>query len=121
MDPVKDQSLLSRSPASFFFIVASSVFLSEASVMLLLYYLPRMSLVSEAIIDATLLIAIVSPVLYIFLFRPLVIHIREREQIEDVLHRNEEEQFKVMIRTSLDAFVITDPDGNILEVNDAYC
>ena len=121
MDPLKDQSLLSKSPASFFFIVSLSVFVSEASVMLLLYYLPRMSLISEAIIDATLLIAIVSPVLYFFLFRPLVVHIREREQIEDVLHENEEEQFKVMIRTSLDAFVITDPDGHILEVNDAYC
>jgi hypothetical protein len=86
MDPLKDQSLLSKSPASFFFIVSLSVFVSEASVMLLLYYLPQMSLIGEAIIDATLLIAVVSPVLYFFLFRPLVVHVREREQIEDVLH-----------------------------------
>jgi hypothetical protein len=72
---LKDQSLLSRSPASFFFIISLSIRL-EASVMLLPHYLPRMSLISEAIIDATLLIAVVSPVLY-FLFRPLVVHIRK--------------------------------------------
>lgn len=121
MDPKKDQSLLSKNPASFLLIVAISVFISEALVMLLLYYLPPLSLVGEAIMDATLLVALVSPVLYFFLFRPLVLHIREREQIEDVLHKNEEEQFKVMIRTSLDAFLETDMSGRILEVNDAYC
>ncbi|MDO8206273.1 MAG: ATP-binding protein [Gallionella sp.] len=89
--------------------------------MLLLYQLPERSLISEAIVDATLLVAFVSPALYFFLFRPLAIHIRERDQIEDVLHKNEEEQFKVMIRTSLDSFLITDMRGHILEVNDAYC
>ncbi|MDO8312822.1 MAG: ATP-binding protein [Sideroxyarcus sp.] len=89
--------------------------------MLLLYFLPPLSLIGEAIIDATLLVALVSPALYFFLFRPMVMHIREREQIEDVLHRNEEEQFKVMIRASLDGFLVTDMRGRILEVNDAYC
>ncbi len=110
-----------KSPASIFLVVALSVFISEASVMLLLYYLPERSLISEAIVDATLLVALISPALYFFLFRPLAIHIRERERIEEVLHKNEEEQFKVMIRTSLDAFLITDLQGRILEVNDAYC
>lgn len=35
--------------------------------------------------------------------------------------KEEEEQFKMMIRTSLDGFWITDERGNLLEVNDAYC
>jgi PAS domain S-box-containing protein len=122
---VQNQSFRLKSPASIFFIVALSVFISEASVMLLLNYLPRylpeQSLFGLALDDATLLVMLVSPTLYFFLFRPLVSHIREREQIEDVLRRNEEEQFKVMIRTSLDAFLITDMQGGVLEVNDAYC
>ena len=121
MEPLPDQSLLSKSPVSFFLIVALSVFISEAAVMLLLQLQPERSLFGMAIIDAALLVALVSPMLYFFLFRPLVAQIREREQIEEVLHKNEEEQFKVMIRTSLDAFVITDVNGQILEVNDAYC
>ncbi len=117
----QNQSLLWKSPVSMLLIVALSVFLSEASVMLVLYSLPRLSLVGDAIVDATLLVVLISPALYFFLFRPLVIHIREREAIETVLHRNEEEQFKVMIRASLDAFLITDMNRRILEVNDAYC
>ncbi len=121
METPHNHSLLLKSPLSVLLIVALSVFIAEASVMLLLYYLPRLSLVGDAIADASLLVVLVSPALYYFLFRPLVTHIREREKIEKVLHKNEEEQFKVMIRTSLDAFVITDVDGKILEVNDAYC
>ncbi len=121
MYKLQNQSFLLKSPLSIFLIVALSIFIAEASVMLLLYSLPRLSLISDAILDASLLVALVSPALYFFLFRPLVIHIRNREQIEDVLHQNEEEQFKLMIRTSLDAFLITDIQGHILEVNDAYC
>ncbi len=121
MYTLQNESLLLKSPAVILLIVCLSVFISEAAVMLVLYSLPGLSLVSESVIDATLLVAVVSPALYFFLFRPLVIHIREREHIEEVLHKNEEEQFKVMIRTSLDAFVITDLSGRILQVNDAYC
>lgn len=51
----------------------------------------------------------------------MVAHIRERGKIEGVLHKNEEEQFKLMIRASLDGFLITDMRGNFIEVNDAYC
>jgi two-component system sensor kinase FixL len=121
MYTLKKQSLLLKSPALIFLIVALSVFISEAIVMLLLYYMPQQSMFSEAFIDATLLVALISPSLYFFLFRPLVIHINERRIIEDQLRKNEEEQFKVMIRTSLDAFLIADMQGHILEVNDAYC
>ncbi len=121
MYTLQNESLLLKSPALILLIVCLSVFISEAAVMLVLYSLPGLSLISESVIDAALLVAVVSPALYFFLFRPLVIHIREREQIEEVLHKNEEEQFKVMIRTSLDAFLITDLSGRILQVNDAYC
>lgn len=121
MYTLKKQSLLSKSPALIFIIIALSVFISEAIVMLLLFILPQLSLFYEAFLDAALLVAFVSPSLYFFLFRPLVIHINERRIIEDMLRKNEEEQFKVMIRTSLDAFLIADLQGHILEVNDAYC
>lgn len=121
MDTPQNQSRLLTSPTLIFLIVALSVFISEASVMLLLYFLPTQPLITEAILDATLLVTLISPALYFFLFRPLVIHIGERKRIEEKLRKNEEEQFKIMIRTSLDAFLITDMDGRILEVNDAYC
>jgi two-component system sensor kinase FixL len=119
MYTLKTRSFLLKSPAAILFIVALSVFISEAAVMLLLARLPQQSLFGQAIIDATLLVALVSPALYFFLFRPLVIHIRAREQIEDVLHKNEEEQFKVMISTAVDGIITIGEQGIIERFNPA--
>jgi diguanylate cyclase (GGDEF)-like protein/PAS domain S-box-containing protein len=115
------ESFFSKSPALIFFIVALIIFVSEAIVMLLLYLFPLKSLLGEAFTDALLLVLLVSPALYFFLFRPMSAHIRERHKIEETLHKNKEQQFKIMVRASLDGFLITDAQGHFLEVNDAYC
>lgn len=114
MPTLQKQSYLLKSPVLIFFIVALSVFISETSVMLLLNYLPGHSLYDRAIIDATLLVVLLSPILYFFLFRPLVIHIHERDKIEEVLHQNEEEEYKVMVNTAVDA-IITIGERGIIE------
>jgi diguanylate cyclase (GGDEF)-like protein/PAS domain S-box-containing protein len=114
-------SFILKSPALIFLAVALSVFISEALVMLLLHFLPRQSLLLEAVTDATLLVVLISPTLYYFLFLPMVTHIREPQLAEDTLLKNKEEQFKIMIRASLDGFWITDARGRFLEVNNAYC
>jgi diguanylate cyclase (GGDEF)-like protein/PAS domain S-box-containing protein len=75
----------------------------------------------EAIVDGTLLLILISPMLYVFLFRPLVIHIHARNKAVDALQKSKEEQFRAMVRTSLDGFWITDREGHFLEANDAYC
>lgn len=111
---------LSKHPALIFLAIAVTVFAAEAVVMLLLHYLPQQSFLSEAILDATLLVVLISPALYFFLFQPMVSHISERRKIEETLLQNEEEQFKIMIRTALDGFWVTDVRGRFLEVNDAY-
>lgn len=121
MEKLQNQSLLLKSPAFILLVVALSVFIAEAFIMLVLHYLPAQSTFVESVIDATTLVVLVSPALYFFLFRPMVMHIRERERLEEVLRQDKEEQFKVMIRTSLDAFVASDVRGRIMEVNDAYC
>lgn len=114
------ESFLSKRPALIFLAIALTVFAAEAFVMLLLHYLPQQPLLREAMLDATLLVVLISPALYFFLFQPMVAHIRERAKIEETLRQNEEEQFKIMIRTALDGFWITDVRGRFLEVNDAY-
>lgn len=114
------ESFISKHPALIFLTIALTVFAAEAFVMLLLHYLPQQSFWSEAILDATLLVVLISPALYFFLFLPMVAHIRERRKIEETLRQNEEEQFKTMIRTALDGFWVTDVRGRFLEVNDAY-
>ncbi len=115
------QSFALKSPTVILFTVALSVFLSETIVMMLLPILPSHSLLDDAILDATLLVILISPTLYFLLFKPLVNHIREREIIEEILRKNEEEQFKLMIRSSLDGFWVADKQGKILDVNYSFC
>ncbi len=119
MNTQHKQSYFSGSPVSIFFVVALSVFVSEAAVMLVLRYLPQHSEFELAILDATLLVALISPALYFFLFRPLVAYIHEREQIVETLHRNEEEQLKVMVRTAVDGIVTINEHGLIERFNPA--
>jgi diguanylate cyclase (GGDEF)-like protein/PAS domain S-box-containing protein len=115
------QSTVIRSPALIFLIIAMAVFISEAFVMFLLNYIPQKSATFEAILDSSLLLVLISPTLYYFLFRPLVVHIHERNKATDALQKSSEERFKAMVHTSLDGFWITDRNGKFLEANDAYC
>jgi PAS domain S-box-containing protein len=102
-------------------VVGLSVFVSESLVMLLLSFLPGLTVWAKAGLDASLLIVLISPVLYGFLFRPLVLYIRQQKCLESKLLQVEQEQFSVMLRTSLDGFWISDLEGHIVEVNQAYC
>ncbi|WP_394787623.1 PAS domain S-box protein [Rhodoferax sp.] len=120
-DTASVESYASTQPKRLFATIALTVFAAEAFVMLLLHYLPQQTFWIDALLDASLLVALISPVLYFSLFKPLVAHNRERRKIEETLRRNEEEQFKIMIRASLDGFWATDLRGRFLEVNDAYC
>jgi diguanylate cyclase (GGDEF)-like protein/PAS domain S-box-containing protein len=115
------QSPVFRSPALIFLVMAISVFVTEALVMFLLRHIPQESPLMEATLDSALLLVLISPMLYFFLFRPLVIHIHERNEAVEALKKSKEEQFRAMVHTSLDGFWITDRDGRFLEVNDAYC
>ncbi|HZW26194.1 MAG TPA: EAL domain-containing protein [Gallionella sp.] len=89
--------------------------------MLLLRHNPAYPNWVDAIADGTLLLIFTSPILYFFLFRPLALHIRERNKAVDALVKSQEEQFKAMVSTSLDGFWITNRHGHFLAANDAYC
>jgi diguanylate cyclase (GGDEF)-like protein/PAS domain S-box-containing protein len=53
--------------------------------MILLTVLPPQSDIVRAVLDSSLLVMLVSPFLYMFLLRPLLLHIEERNQAEDKL------------------------------------
>lgn len=71
-----------RPPLRFLAIMAFSIFIAEAFIMFLLLVLPPFSPLVEAFLDSLLLVVLLSPVLYLFLFRPLVQHITQRQQVE---------------------------------------
>ncbi len=63
-------------------IVALSIFLSEFLVMMLLSFLPPLTVWAEALVDSHILIIMVLPLLYLFLFRPFSRQIEERVDAE---------------------------------------
>ena len=72
-----------RSPLYLLLVSMVSIFIAEAIVMMLISFLPPISKPKEAIIDASLLVMIVAPALYFFLFHPLILHINKRHESEN--------------------------------------
>lgn len=99
-----------QSPLPIFLIIALTAFVGEALVMLLLhYYQPTASWQGMAIADATLLCLMISPVLYFFLFRPMVLLIADVQRSE--------RQFKTLANGMFEGMAITAQD-RILDVNE---
>ncbi len=84
----------SKSAACLVFLIALCIFTAEALVMLLMLFIPLHYPVLLALIDATMLVIILSPVLYFCLFRPLIKIIQQRKQAEAELrnYRNSLEE-----------------------------
>lgn len=100
-------------------IVALGVFFSEMVVMAIVLFLPLPNWLM-VIFDAVLLIVLLSPILYFFMFRPLVCNIQERKHSEAVL-RESENRFRTVFRTSPDSITISRlEDGRIVDVNDGF-
>ncbi|MCK9199665.1 MAG: HAMP domain-containing histidine kinase [Gallionella sp.] len=77
------QSPAPRSPARLFFIVAVSIMTTEIAIMFLFGLLPPMAPAVKNIVDGVLLTALLFPVLYLFLLRPMRLHKAALQQAED--------------------------------------
>ena len=53
--------------------------------MFLLSVFPPLSITAEMLVDSFMLVVLVFPLLYFFLFNPLLLHITERERAEEGL------------------------------------
>ena len=72
-----------RSLFCFLSLLAISIGVIEAFIMLLLSRIPPLSMPMTVIVDSTLLVMLLSPVLYFFLRRPLLLYIVELKQAEE--------------------------------------
>ncbi len=68
---------MQKSPWFFFSTMALSIFCAETFVMLLFLALPELPKLVEVFVDSTLLTVLISPSLYLFLYRPLFSQISE--------------------------------------------
>ena len=78
----------SNSPWRILGTIALAIFVGETLVMLLIALMPPLEVLPEAFIDSTLLIVLISPALFYFLFLPIIRHVRRREKAEEDLRRN---------------------------------
>lgn len=73
------------SPMRLFTIIATTVFLGEVLVMLILAMIPETPMLVEALMDGLMITLFVTPALVLFLIRPMVAHINHREAAEENL------------------------------------
>ena len=115
------RSLLLRAHWRLVITVALCVFLAEAFVMIAIHPFLQNSNILFALFDAFILVLIISPVLYAFVFRPLVQQINEREQAEQAL-RESEMRFRTVFRTSPDSITVSRlQDARIFDANEGFC
>jgi len=79
------------SPYKLLPLLVVSVFCSEIIIMFALHLFPALPTITEAFVDATMLLVILSPTFYFFHYRPLVAHYIQRKNIIDQLVESEEQ------------------------------
>jgi C4-dicarboxylate-specific signal transduction histidine kinase len=90
-----------RSPLGVVAIIVTTVFFSETFEMIFFSFLPPFPLIYGALADAVLLIVLISPVLYFFVYRPLVEQIKHLDRAEQALQEaNLELENKMDVRTA---------------------
>ena len=98
--------------------IAVAVFIGEVLVMFTLALLPPMPMITEAILDSTLLIVVISPALYFFLFRPILRHIEGREAAERNLRKNRD-LLQTVFNGISDPLILLDGNMNVRMINTA--
>ena len=96
------------SPVRLLFLVATSIFFIEIAFMFATEYIQGLSPLHEALLDASSLVALVMPVLYFLIYRPLVLHIEERKVAEDAL-KESEKRFSQIFQQVTDYILVLEP------------
>ncbi len=104
------------SPLQIIFIIAFSIFVAEASVMLVFYFVHGLPELFKTFIDPVVLVLILSPILYLFIFRPLILLINERRAAEDEL-RKERDMAQRYLDVAGVMLVVLDTEGRVTLIN----
>ncbi len=78
-------SVLFKNPARFLLVILLLTAWAEIIVMIIISFLPPMTIMAEALIDALLLSVIILPTSYFLIFRPLKLHMGKNEKMRTEL------------------------------------
>ena len=107
-----------ESPFFILFVLIVVIFTAEGMIMYILNRLPPISPLQEGILDAAILTISVFPVLYIFVFRPLVRQLRRRQEAEQALELSKD-SFDNIIRKNIDGILVVNHAKKIQFINPA--
>ncbi|MCG3147737.1 MAG: hypothetical protein PCFJNLEI_01178 [Verrucomicrobiae bacterium] len=106
-----------ESPVRLLVLIAATLFVTHTIAMVMFAWLPQFPMWIESLVESILLLILLFPVLYYLSLRPLLMHIAERQQAEEVM-RNSEHKFRLLFETLSDAaFLIDAETGRILDAN----
>jgi PAS domain-containing protein len=80
----------SLSPVKTLLNIIFSIFVCEAMIMFFISVMAPISDMHALLLDSTLLVVILSPILYIFLFRPIALEIEDHNRTESKLRESRE-------------------------------
>lgn len=73
------------SPISILLITVIGVAVAEIIAMIVVYFQRHLPYPQQVVIDTTVMTVIIFPILYFLSFRPLLLHIQQRHQVEQIL------------------------------------
>jgi PAS domain S-box-containing protein len=106
-----------QSPIRLLVLIAVTIFFTHTLTMALFAILPHFAMWVESVIQSTLLLILLFPVLYFFSFRPLILHITERDQAEEEMRESESKYRNLFEHLSDAAFLVDVETGRILDTN----
>ena len=107
-----------ESPGRLLLIIAASIFVSHTLAMeALSAFFPGCPMLTQVLLESALLSLLLFPILYFYSFRPLIVHIRERDQAEEAMHQSEYKYRHLFENLSDAVFLTVVGTGRILDTN----
>jgi PAS domain S-box-containing protein len=99
-----------------FLSVCASIFVGETLVMLLIAQLPPLAPWTRILLDATLLVVALFPILFVLVLRPTATQQAQHEQLEEA-RREYEAELRATLDSTADGILAVDDAGRILHSN----
>lgn len=99
-------------PVSLVFFLVISIFTAELLAMFIFPVMPPLSTLLRALVDSAILTILVSPLIYLFVFRSLIQHYSDRKRAEEQIAI-----FRQFAEASGQGLAMATPDGKITYAN----
>lgn len=106
-----------ESPVRLLGLIILTIFIAHILAMTGFALLPHFAMWAQSSIQSVLLVLLLFPVLYVFSFRPLLLHIAERDQAEEAMRESEQKYRHLFEHLSDAAFLVDVDTGRVLDTN----